>query len=122
MVLFSVHFFQKILNLNTLPFFSVSELPPVPSTSRTSFAELSVRQRMRDKLKAARVRILQKSWLIDLSLTRNTYFILHVLYFVNLSYLLFYFWSCKSTQFISTVTFHIAISFLKFIFNLLLVT
>nr|XP_021410039.1 coiled-coil and C2 domain-containing protein 2A isoform X4 [Lonchura striata domestica] len=32
------------------------ELPPVPSTSRTSFAELSVRQRMREKLKAARTK------------------------------------------------------------------
>nr|XP_032629834.1 coiled-coil and C2 domain-containing protein 2A isoform X3 [Chelonoidis abingdonii] len=29
-------------------------LPPVPSTSRTSFAEFSVRERMREKLKAAR--------------------------------------------------------------------
>ncbi|XP_039554658.1 coiled-coil and C2 domain-containing protein 2A isoform X2 [Passer montanus] len=33
-----------------------AELPPVPSTSRTSFAELSVRQRMREKLKAARTK------------------------------------------------------------------
>ncbi|NXP19100.1 C2D2A protein, partial [Scytalopus superciliaris] len=33
---------------------SVSELPPVPSTSRTGFAELSVRQRVREKLKAAK--------------------------------------------------------------------
>ncbi|NXG17571.1 C2D2A protein, partial [Grallaria varia] len=33
---------------------SVSELPPVPSTSRTGFAELSIRQRMREKLKAAK--------------------------------------------------------------------
>ncbi|NXK95290.1 C2D2A protein, partial [Formicarius rufipectus] len=32
----------------------VLELPPVPSTSRTGFAELSVRQRMREKLKAAK--------------------------------------------------------------------
>uniref|UniRef100_A0A8C3DU78 Uncharacterized protein n=1 Tax=Corvus moneduloides TaxID=1196302 RepID=A0A8C3DU78_CORMO len=31
-------------------------LPPVPSTSRTSFAELSVRQRMREKLKAAKTK------------------------------------------------------------------
>ncbi|XP_074678250.1 coiled-coil and C2 domain-containing protein 2A isoform X1 [Strix aluco] len=30
------------------------ELPPVPSTSRTGFAESSVRERMREKLKAAR--------------------------------------------------------------------
>ncbi|XP_069712373.1 coiled-coil and C2 domain-containing protein 2A-like isoform X2 [Phaenicophaeus curvirostris] len=30
------------------------DLPPVPSTSRTSFAEVSVRERMREKLKAAR--------------------------------------------------------------------
>ncbi|XP_067992841.1 coiled-coil and C2 domain-containing protein 2A-like [Melanerpes formicivorus] len=30
------------------------ELPPVPSTSRSSFAEFSVRERMREKLKAAR--------------------------------------------------------------------
>ncbi|XP_030418965.1 coiled-coil and C2 domain-containing protein 2A isoform X2 [Gopherus evgoodei] len=29
-------------------------LPPVPSTSRTSFAEFSIRERMREKLKAAR--------------------------------------------------------------------
>ncbi|XP_012429048.5 coiled-coil and C2 domain-containing protein 2A isoform X1 [Taeniopygia guttata] len=35
---------------------AVRELPPVPSTSRTSFAELSVRQRMREKLKAARTK------------------------------------------------------------------
>uniref|UniRef100_A0A8C0ZJR8 Coiled-coil and C2 domain containing 2A n=1 Tax=Cyanistes caeruleus TaxID=156563 RepID=A0A8C0ZJR8_CYACU len=60
-------------NLNTLPFFSVSELPPVPSTSRTSFAELSVRQRMREKLKAARVRILQKYCLIDLGQPTSFY-------------------------------------------------
>ncbi|KFW76622.1 Coiled-coil and C2 domain-containing protein 2A, partial [Phalacrocorax carbo] len=33
---------------------SVSDLPPVPSTSRTGFAEFSVRERMREKLKAAR--------------------------------------------------------------------
>ncbi|KFR10504.1 Coiled-coil and C2 domain-containing protein 2A, partial [Opisthocomus hoazin] len=32
----------------------VSDLPPVPSTSRTGFAEFSVRERMREKLKAAR--------------------------------------------------------------------
>ncbi|KFV04520.1 Coiled-coil and C2 domain-containing protein 2A, partial [Pterocles gutturalis] len=32
----------------------VSDLPPVPSTSRTSFGEFSVRERMREKLKAAR--------------------------------------------------------------------
>ncbi|XP_074947942.1 coiled-coil and C2 domain-containing protein 2A isoform X3 [Phalacrocorax aristotelis] len=30
------------------------DLPPVPSTSRTGFAEFSVRERMREKLKAAR--------------------------------------------------------------------
>ncbi|XP_074397878.1 coiled-coil and C2 domain-containing protein 2A isoform X4 [Zonotrichia albicollis] len=35
---------------------AVRELPPVPSTSRTSSAELSVRQRMREKLKAARTK------------------------------------------------------------------
>ncbi|NXS26874.1 C2D2A protein, partial [Pomatostomus ruficeps] len=34
----------------------VSELPPVPSTSWAGFAELSVRQRMREKLKAARTK------------------------------------------------------------------
>ncbi|KFQ33478.1 Coiled-coil and C2 domain-containing protein 2A, partial [Merops nubicus] len=33
---------------------SISELPPVPSTSRPGFAEFSVRDRMREKLKAAR--------------------------------------------------------------------
>ncbi|NWH25422.1 C2D2A protein, partial [Grus americana] len=33
---------------------SVSDLPPVPSTSKTDFAEFSVRERMREKLKAAR--------------------------------------------------------------------
>ncbi|KFP34739.1 Coiled-coil and C2 domain-containing protein 2A, partial [Chlamydotis macqueenii] len=33
---------------------SISDLPPVPSTSRTGFAEFSVRERMREKLKAAR--------------------------------------------------------------------
>uniref|UniRef100_A0A8B9Z4M5 Coiled-coil and C2 domain containing 2A n=1 Tax=Buteo japonicus TaxID=224669 RepID=A0A8B9Z4M5_9AVES len=32
----------------------VHNLPPVPSTSRTGFAEFSVRERMREKLKAAR--------------------------------------------------------------------
>ncbi|XP_053921752.1 coiled-coil and C2 domain-containing protein 2A isoform X3 [Cuculus canorus] len=31
-----------------------ADLPPVPSTSRTSFAEVSVRERMREKLKAAK--------------------------------------------------------------------
>lgn len=86
MVLFSICFFQKILNLNTSPFFSVSDLPPVPSTSRTSFAELSVRQRMREKLKAAKVRILQKSCLIDLRLISNAHFILLALCNVNLSW------------------------------------
>uniref|UniRef100_A0A8C3QVI6 Coiled-coil and C2 domain containing 2A n=1 Tax=Cyanoderma ruficeps TaxID=181631 RepID=A0A8C3QVI6_9PASS len=35
---------------------TVRDLPPVPSTSRTSFAELSVRQRMREKLKAAKTK------------------------------------------------------------------
>ncbi|RMC14302.1 hypothetical protein DUI87_09395 [Hirundo rustica rustica] len=35
---------------------TVRDLPPVPSTSRTSSAELSVRQRMREKLKAARTK------------------------------------------------------------------
>ncbi|XP_077033808.1 coiled-coil and C2 domain-containing protein 2A isoform X1 [Agelaius phoeniceus] len=35
---------------------AVRELPPVPSASRTSSAELSVRQRMREKLKAARTK------------------------------------------------------------------
>uniref|UniRef100_A0A8C5TLA4 Coiled-coil and C2 domain containing 2A n=1 Tax=Malurus cyaneus samueli TaxID=2593467 RepID=A0A8C5TLA4_9PASS len=58
-----------------------NRLPPVPSTSRTGFAELSVRQRMREKLKAARVRIIQKSCLIDLSLISNIHFI-----FLALSY------------------------------------
>ncbi|XP_032541704.1 coiled-coil and C2 domain-containing protein 2A isoform X2 [Chiroxiphia lanceolata] len=33
---------------------ALRELPPVPSTSRTGTAELSVRQRMREKLKAAK--------------------------------------------------------------------
>uniref|UniRef100_A0A8D0H1Y2 Coiled-coil and C2 domain containing 2A n=1 Tax=Sphenodon punctatus TaxID=8508 RepID=A0A8D0H1Y2_SPHPU len=34
--------------------FPVAGLPPVPSTSSTSFAEFSMRERMREKLKAAR--------------------------------------------------------------------
>ncbi|XP_075355894.1 coiled-coil and C2 domain-containing protein 2A isoform X4 [Mycteria americana] len=33
---------------------ALRDLPPVPSTSRTGFAEFSVRERMREKLKAAR--------------------------------------------------------------------
>ncbi|XP_071412876.1 coiled-coil and C2 domain-containing protein 2A isoform X2 [Pithys albifrons albifrons] len=33
---------------------ALRELPPAPSTSRTNFAEVSVRQRMREKLKAAK--------------------------------------------------------------------
>ncbi|XP_059673883.1 coiled-coil and C2 domain-containing protein 2A [Gavia stellata] len=33
---------------------ALRDLPPVPSTSRTDFAEFSVRERMREKLKAAR--------------------------------------------------------------------
>uniref|UniRef100_A0A8C6YQU3 Coiled-coil and C2 domain containing 2A n=1 Tax=Nothoprocta perdicaria TaxID=30464 RepID=A0A8C6YQU3_NOTPE len=37
--------------------FSITGLPPVPSASRTGFAEFSVRERMREKLKAARVSI-----------------------------------------------------------------
>ncbi|XP_025946416.1 coiled-coil and C2 domain-containing protein 2A isoform X4 [Apteryx rowi] len=45
-------------------------LPPVPSASRTGFAEFSVRERMREKLKAARVRILQRSYLVDFSLSK----------------------------------------------------
>uniref|UniRef100_A0A8B9SDP6 Coiled-coil and C2 domain containing 2A n=1 Tax=Apteryx owenii TaxID=8824 RepID=A0A8B9SDP6_APTOW len=51
-------------------------LPPVPSASRTGFAEFSVRERMREKLKAARVRILQRSYLVDFSLVSPTCFIL----------------------------------------------
>uniref|UniRef100_A0A8B9QI35 Coiled-coil and C2 domain containing 2A n=1 Tax=Apteryx owenii TaxID=8824 RepID=A0A8B9QI35_APTOW len=53
-------------------------LPPVPSASRTGFAEFSVRERMREKLKAARVRILQRSYLVDFSLVSPTCFILLV--------------------------------------------
>ena len=52
----------------------VSDLPPVPSTSRTGFAEFSVRERMREKLKAARVRVLEKSCLDDFSLISTTHF------------------------------------------------
>uniref|UniRef100_A0A8C9KVJ1 Coiled-coil and C2 domain containing 2A n=1 Tax=Serinus canaria TaxID=9135 RepID=A0A8C9KVJ1_SERCA len=85
------HIPVKYLILNHFHFFSVSELPPIPSTSRISFAELSVRQRMREKLKAARVRIPQKSCVIDLSLIRNTHFILLALCCVNLSWDIYFF-------------------------------
>lgn len=75
MVLFYLSFFQKITK-TCYPVFSLSDLPPVPSTSRSGFAEFSVRERMREKLKAARVRILRKSCLIDFSLTSTTHFTL----------------------------------------------
>lgn len=82
---FTLHNF-KFLSENTefKHVFSVSELPPLPPASRTASAEFSVRERMREKLKAARVRFLQKSCSVDFS-----HFACLVLCKSELRYLLF---------------------------------
>lgn len=65
--------------------FSLSGLPPVPSTSRMGFSELSVRERMREKLKAARVCVLQRSSLVGFLLRSTNSFSLLSLCYVCLT-------------------------------------